>query len=161
MNFSLTILLLSTSLAQAALATEIPPRQGSDESLRAFASLKDALTTRLGLPAQDLGLPSANVASLDCAIQIKDQSEWGDRALLEVRRGAQAWSMTVYAGAAATFAADGPRFIYSTYTEDCEEEGCDGHWYVSRELAVGDRLLEVSGTEPYSHRTSSITCILH
>lgn len=158
MNFTLVSLYLAASISILTHGAQLPPTQ--KESFKAYQNFKQALIEKFHIPHQDLSLPSKIIPSIDCEIQIKDVSDYGDRIFVEVSRGPQSWFMTVKAGEPTRFSQNTQGFIFNAYTQDCEEQGCDGHWYVTRSFLVKDSILEVSATEPYSHALSSLICRL-
>lgn len=136
------------------------PINGSPESLKAYADFKASVAARFGLTLVDGHLPPAVIPSPDCTIEIIGPSEYGDRIFIEITRADVRLFMNTYPGEAAVFSKMPHGFSHSTLTEDCEEEGCDGWWYENQTLFVGDKLLKVSYTGPYSHRTTAIECVL-
>lgn len=141
-----------------ALSSNVPPNP--DSSIQAFESFKQALSARLNLPQQDKSLPTTTIPSTDCHIQIKDVSQYGDRLMIEISRNGGVWILSIGKMEPAEFQAYDDGFSFRTYSQDCEEMGCEGDWYVHRALFIGSNFLKAHSTEPYSRKSGTFTCQL-
>lgn len=160
MNCSRLLKILVCTYSLTTFAAEAPPKPNSAESKRSYLALKQHLTKRFHLRSQARSLPSTIIESLDCTIRIEDLSNLGDRIMIVVKQGDHQLSTSTWIGEPATFSANTKGFTHSTWTESCEEAGCDDYWYPSNTLFFGERILRISKTTPYSHKTESINCIL-
>lgn len=139
-------------------ADDLPPDR--DSSIQAFETFKQRLSARFNLPQQDASLPSTVIPSTECRIEIKDVSQYGDRMMIEIGRDASVWIMSVAKGEPAVFTDRGDGFSLKTFSQDCEQMGCDGDWYVSRALFIGTNFLKAHKKEPYSHTPATFACSL-
>ena len=146
------------AFSTAALCDELPP--GRESSIQAFESFKRALSARFNLPHQDESLPTTSIPSSECQIQIKDASQYGDLIMIEIRRDESVWVMSVAKGEPVIFTEREDGFSLKTYSQDCEEMGCSGNWYVGRALFISRAFLKAHQKEPYSRKPSTFSCVL-
>lgn len=139
-------------------ADDLPPDR--DSSIQAFETFKQRLSARFNLPQQDASLPSTVIPSTECRIEIKDVSQYGDRMMIEISRDASVWIMSIANGEPAEFTDRGDGFSLKTFSQDCEQMGCDGDWYVSRALFIGTNFLKAHQKEPCSRKPSTFSCAL-
>jgi hypothetical protein len=139
-------------------ADDLPPDR--DSSIQAFETFKQRLSARFNLPQQDASLPSTVIPSTECRIEIKDVSQYGDRIMIEISRDGSVWIMSVAKGEPAEFTDRGDGFSLKKYSQDCEQMGCDGDWYVSRAFFIGTNFLKAHQKEPYSRKPSTFSCAL-
>lgn len=147
----------------SAFAADTPPVRNSPESILSYMNLKKYLSERFKLPEANIGLPAHAIPSSDCEVSIEDTTGRPgelDRVSILVIKGEQEMRAGSYLGNASEIIETRYGWRFNNYTEDCEEEGCDGNWYVEDSIFVGPKLLTVSYTAPYSHRVTSISCIL-
>lgn len=158
MRFHWMLLSLVSSFSFQVGASQVPPSR--EASFQAFKNLKRALTQHFHLSEQKLSLPETTLTSTTCEIRIKDVSAYGDRLMIEASAGSNNWVMSVLAGEPSEFSQGNEQFNFKAFTQDCEEQGCDGDWYVSRSMTISERAFTVFHTEPYSRKTFVFTCDL-
>ena len=131
-----------------------------DSSIQAFETFKQRLSARFNLPQQDASLPSAVIPSTECRIEIKDVSQYCDRIMIEISRDGGVGIMSIAKGEPAIFTDRCDGFSLKTFSQDCEQMGCDGDWYVGRALFIGANFLKAHQKEPYSRKPSTFSCAL-
>lgn len=146
------------SYSLTGFAHDLPPDR--DSSVQAFETFKQRLSARFNLPQQGESLPPTVIPSSDCRIEIKDVRQYGDRVMIEITSADSVWVMSVAKGEPAIFTEHDDGFSFKTYSQDCEEVGCDGDWYVSRALFISSSFLKAHQKEPYSRRSTTFNCSL-
>ena len=154
----LLVIAITTMFSLTGFSNDLPPDR--DSSIHAFETFKQELSARFNLPNQDESLPSTVIPSTECRIEIKDVSQYGDRLMIEISRDQSVWIMSIAKGEPAEFTDRGDGFSLKTYSQDCEQMGCDGDWYVSRALFIGTNFLKAHQKEPYSRKSFTFSCAL-
>jgi hypothetical protein len=154
------IVIISLLAAGPILGSDKHPKPNSPEARDAFAALKQVIGQRFQLTTTPSGLPSKVIASADCTIEIRDTTIDADHLQIVIEKGPETFHSSVYSGQSMELKQSSKGIEFKTFTEDCEEAGCDGVWYADQSTFIGSKILTFSEASPYSHRQTQVSCIL-